>query len=168
MALRHPAMVCSLVLGCTTPGGPRAIRIEGRAFAQAYSTQAMPPEERGRALAEAAFTKGYIEQHPEVVRAMIEARRQRPLDPLALERRLKAVLAYDAYDRLPEIRCPTLVITGKNDALVAWQNSRLLAERIQGAKLIVLEPAGHRFWLEQPQASYQAINNFLEAVAGLS
>src|SRR5271166_1618926 len=58
-ALRHPHKVRSLVLGCTTPGGPKAHRIGGNAFAAAYSSQPMSAEERGRALAEAAFTKGY-------------------------------------------------------------------------------------------------------------
>jgi 3-oxoadipate enol-lactonase len=125
----------------------------------------MPAEERGRALAEAAFTKGYIEQHPEIIHTMIEARRERPLDPAALEQRIKAVLAHDAYDRLPEIGCPTLVITGKEDALVAWQNSQLLAERIPGAKLVLLQPAGHCFWLEQPQQSRDAMVQFLDSVS---
>src|SRR5215831_14693130 len=92
LALRHPAKVRSLILGCTTPGGPQAIRIGGNAFAAAYSTQTMSAEERGRALAEAAFTKGYIEQHPNIIPTMIEARRQRPLDPNALEARMRAVL----------------------------------------------------------------------------
>lgn len=164
LTLRHPAKVQSLVLGCTTPGGRHAIRIGGGAFAAAYSTRPMSAEERGRALAEAAFTRGYIEQHPEVVPAMIEARRQRPLDAVALEQRMKAVLAHDAYDRLPQIGCPTLVITGKDDALVAWQNSQLLAQRIAGARLVILEPAGHCFWLEQPERSIDAIGQFLEFV----
>src|SRR5690348_2658718 len=61
LALRHPAKVRSLTLGCTTAGGPKAVRIGGGAFAAAYSTQAMSPEERGRALAVAAFTKSYVE-----------------------------------------------------------------------------------------------------------
>jgi 3-oxoadipate enol-lactonase len=165
LVLRHPAKVRSVILGCTTPGGRKAIRIGGGAFAAAYSTRPMTAEERGRALAEAAFTKGYIEQHPDIIPAMIEARRQRPLDPAALEQRMKAVLAHDAYDRLPQITCPTLVITGKDDALVAWQNSELLAERIPGAKLVVLEAAGHCFWLEQPQQSRDAIAQFLESVS---
>jgi len=166
LALRHPAKVRSLILVCTTPGGPKAIRIGGSAFAAAYSTQAISAEERGRALAEAAFTRGYIEQHPEIIPAMIEARRQRPLDPVALEQRMKAVLAHDAYDRLSRIACPTLVITGKDDALVAWQNSQLLAERIPGARLVMLGPAGHCFWLEQPQQSRDAMVQFLDSVSG--
>jgi 3-oxoadipate enol-lactonase len=162
-ALRHPRRVRSLVLGCTTPGGPKAIRIGGDAFTAAYSSQPMSSEERGRALAEAAFTKGYLERHPEIIPAMIEARRERPLDPIALEGRLKAAMRHDVYDRLGQITCPTLVITGKDDALISWENSRLLAERIPAAKLVLLEPAGHCFWLERPEESYQAIANFLAA-----
>jgi len=51
LALRHPAKIRSLVLGCTTPGGPHAIRASGAALMNAYSTQPMTAEERGRALA---------------------------------------------------------------------------------------------------------------------
>ena len=161
-ALRHPHKVRSLVLGCTTPGGPKAVRIGGEALTTAYSTEPLSPEERGRALAEAAFTTGYIAQHPEIIPAMIEARRQRPLDPVALSHRMKAAYAHDAYDWLPHIACPTLVITGKDDVLISWENSRILAERIPGAKLVLLEPAGHVFWLEQPEQSRAAILAFLQ------
>jgi 3-oxoadipate enol-lactonase len=166
LALRHPRKVHALVLGCTTPGGPQAIRIGGSAFANAYSTQPMSAEERGRALAEAAFTKGYLESHPGIIPAMVEARRQRPIDPVALDHRLKAALQHDTSARIAQIDCPTLVITGKDDALIAWENSRLLAERIPGAELAILEPAGHCFWLEQPDQAAQAILRFLRAKAG--
>lgn len=162
LALRHPRKVLSMVLGCTTAGGPKSVRIGGDSLAAAYSTQPMSAEERGRALAEAAFSKGYLAQHPEVVSAMVESRRQRPLDPMALGHRMKAISEHDAYDRLPQIGCPTLVITGKEDALVPWENSRILAQRIPGAELTLLEPAGHCFWLEQPEASVDAISRFLE------
>lgn len=164
LALRHPQKVLSLVLGCTTAGGPNAIRIGGDALTAAYSTRPMSAEERGRALAEAAFTKNYIERHPEIIPAMIEARRRRPLDPVALERRMQAILRHDAYDRLPRISCPTLVITGREDALIAWENSRILAERIPRARLTVIESAGHCFWLERPEQANEAIEGFFRSL----
>ena len=160
-ALRHPHKVRALVLGCTTAGGPKSIRIGGDAVASAYSTQPMTAEERGKALAEAAFTKGYVAKHPEVVASMIESRRSRPIDTTGFGHRMKAAMEHDTYDRLSEIRCPTLVITGKDDALISWENSRLLAERIKGAEQVILEPAGHCFWLEQPEESKDAISGFL-------
>jgi pimeloyl-ACP methyl ester carboxylesterase len=164
LALRHPAKLRSLVLGCTTPGGPREVRVEGNALAVAYSTAPMSAEDRGRALAEAAFSKGHLVRHPEIVAAMIEARRNRPIDPFALGHRMKALHEHDTYDRLPKIGCPTLVITGKDDALISWENSRILAERIPGAKLEILEPAGHCFWLERPEESRDAIVRFLRQI----
>ncbi|MBI3304225.1 MAG: alpha/beta fold hydrolase, partial [Deltaproteobacteria bacterium] len=87
---------------------------------------------------------------------------QRPLDPVALAHRMKAAYAHDAYDRLSQIACPTLVITGKDDALISWENSRILAERVPGAQLVLLEPAGHVFWMEQPEQSRAAILTFLQ------
>ena len=114
-----------------------------------------------RRLAEAAFTKGYVERHPEIVASMIEARRSRPIDSAAFPHRMKAAMEHDTYDRLGEIRCPTLVITGKDDALISWENSRILAERIKGAEQVILEPAGHCFWLEQPEQSRDAIAGFI-------
>lgn len=162
LALRHPSKVRSLVLGCTTPGGAQAVRIGGGAFTKAYSTQPMSAEDRGRALAEAAFTKGYIERHPQIIASMIEARRERPLDPVALDHRLKAALRHDTFERLPQIKSPTLVVTGRDDALISWENSRLLAQRIPDAQLVILEPAGHCFWLEQPEQSRAAILGFLQ------
>ncbi|MGE0826354.1 MAG: alpha/beta fold hydrolase [Candidatus Binatia bacterium] len=161
-ALRHPQKIRSLVLGCTTPGGPNAVPLGGGPLARAYSTQPMSAEERGRALAEACFTKGYIDNHPEIIPAMIEARRQRPIEPTALGHRMKAAHAHNTYDRLPHIAAPTLVIAGKDDVLISWENSRILAERIPGAKCVILEPAGHIFWTEQAERSQQEILTFLQ------
>lgn len=161
-ALRHPQKTRALVLGCTTPGGPQVVPLSGGALARAYSTQPMSAEERGRALAEACFTKGYIDTHPEVIPAMIEARRQRPIDPVALGHRMKAAQAHDTYDRLPQITTPTLVITGKDDVLISWENSRILAERIPGARYVLLEPAGHIFWVEQKEKALNEILTFLQ------
>jgi 3-oxoadipate enol-lactonase len=160
-ALRHPRKVRSVVLGCTTPGGPNAIRLNVDASSGAYSTRPMTAEERGKALAEAAFSKGYLAQHPEIIASMIEMRRGRPIDTVAFPHRMKAAVEHNTYDRLAEIRCPTLVITGKDDALISWENSRILSERIKGAEEVILEPAGHCFWLEQPEQSRTAIAGFL-------
>jgi pimeloyl-ACP methyl ester carboxylesterase len=166
-ALRHSRKVGSLVLGCTTPGGANSVRAAELATT-AYSTKEMSAEERGKALAEAAFTKGYVAKHPELIPMMIEQRRQRPIDPVGFARRMAALQTFDTYDRLPQINCPTLVITGKDDALIPWENSRLIAGRIPGAQLTILEPAGHCFWLEQPDQSRDAIQSFLDTISNLS
>ena len=162
LAIRHGAAVRSLILGCTTPGGSQAASLEGTALQRSHSTAALSAEERGRALAETAFTPGYIAQHPELIPALIEARKKQPLDSTGFAHRMRAAYAHNTFDRLSHIRCPTLVITGKDDALIAWENSQLLAENIADAELVLLEPAGHVFWAEQPARSRDAILTFLQ------
>jgi 3-oxoadipate enol-lactonase len=164
LVLRHPQKVRSVVLGCTTAGGSTAVRAGGTALANAYSTQPMTAEERGKALAEAAFSKGYLAQHPEVITSMIESRRQRPIDSTAFARRMKAAADHDTYDRLPQIKCPTLVIAGADDALIDPENSFIVTNRIEGANMVIFEPAGHCFWLEQPEQTHTAIADFLAIV----
>ena len=56
------------------------------------------------------------------------------------------------------------MITGADDALVAPENSSIIAERIKGANMVILEPAGHCFWLEQPEQSAVEIAKFLASV----
>jgi len=50
--------------------------------------------------------------------------------------------------------------------LIAWENSQLLAEHIADSELVVLEPAGHVFWVEQPERSREAILTFLQKQKG--
>jgi pimeloyl-ACP methyl ester carboxylesterase len=162
LALRHPEKVRSLILGCTMAGGPHAVPVpEDPAFAAAYTAQEIPAEARARALARATLTEGYLERNPWIIDALVAARRERPLDSEALARRRRAIDRHDTYAALPSIRCPTLVITGRQDKIVAWENSRILAERIPGARLRVLDPAGHLFWFERAEEAREAILTFL-------
>ena len=43
------------------------------------------------------------------VRWVIEMRRGRPIDTVAFPHRMKAAVEHNTFDRLAEIRCPTLV-----------------------------------------------------------
>ena len=47
-------------------------------------------------------------------------------------RQMAAVQAFDAFDRLPDIKAPTLVIHGDRDVLVPVANAHVLKERIPG------------------------------------
>jgi 3-oxoadipate enol-lactonase len=163
VALRHPALVLRLILGCTTPGGPHAVPVRRDALDFAYTMEPLSAEERARRLAEVAFSPVWLAEHPEVVGALVQARRERPLDLDALSRRLEAFLVHDTFDALPGLRAPTLVVTGSPDALIPEANSRLLAEHLPQASLTILQPAGHLFWIERPEETIEALVGFLSA-----
>ena len=63
-------------------------------------------------------------------------------------------------------RRPTLVIHGESDRLVPPGNAKLIAERIPGAKLVMIPHASHLFLTDQTEVSHQAILQFLNEQAG--
>ena len=83
--------------------------------------------------------------------------------PEAYLAQLSGILSWEAYSRLYQISVPTLVIHGESDRLVPTGNGKLIAERIPGAKLVLLPHASHIFTTDQPEASHQAILEFLAA-----
>ena len=73
--------------------------------------------------------------------------------PKSFERfRIQALscMTHDAYDLLPHIVCPTLVIGGTEDKIVTGQASVEMAERICGCQLFMYEGLGHGLYEEAP------------------
>lgn len=52
-------------------------------------------------------------------------------------------------------------IIGRPDAVIPWQDSSLVANRMPSASLHILEPAGHRFWVKQEHEVIALIKAFL-------
>jgi 3-oxoadipate enol-lactonase len=56
---------------------------------------------------------------------------------------------------------PTLVVVGEADSLTTPDQARALAQAIPGARLAVIPGAGHVPPVEQPQATTEALRDFL-------
>lgn len=68
----------------------------------------------------------------------------RGMDTLGTQRQVGAIMrSPDRTPRLGQIRIPTAVIHGTKDALIQWQASEVLANRIDDAVLMLLEGMGH-------------------------
>ncbi|MDQ3805341.1 MAG: alpha/beta hydrolase [Acidobacteriota bacterium] len=96
----------------------------------------------------------------ERVRAMILAT---PPEGAAAALRGMAVRP-DQTDWLPEISVPTLIIVGSEDALTPPSDSETMRARIGGARLEVVEGAGHVSNLERPAEFNRALAEFLDRV----
>ncbi len=59
-------------------------------------------------------------------------------------------VTHDAYDKLPHIACPTLVIGGTDDRIVTAEASREIAEQIPGSELYLYKGLGHGLYEEAP------------------
>jgi pimeloyl-ACP methyl ester carboxylesterase len=62
---------------------------------------------------------------------------------------------------LPRLQRPTLIVWGREDAIVPLECGTLYHQSITGSHLVVLEECGHYPQLEKPQAFAQAVLGFL-------
>lgn len=75
--------------------------------------------------------------------------------------RIDAILAFDRYKSLTEIRLPTLVVCSRDDRLTPVYFSEELAGTIPGARLSLLEDGGHSCHQTRPQALNPILRSFL-------
>jgi pimeloyl-ACP methyl ester carboxylesterase len=78
---------------------------------------------------------------------------------------LRAVIERDSVlDRLAQIRVPTLVIHGEQDAAIPMPEAEAIANGIPGAELVRIPDAGHSTPLETPDAVNAALAGFFGRV----
>ncbi len=161
LALRHPEKVRRLALGCTLDSWVRGRKSSPKILLELISVL------RGRAREE-AIAKLLVSREWYAREGSREAfRRWRENGEKGRARRavfqLLAVAMHGTTDRLHQIKAPTLLLTGDGDKLVHWHNSRRIAERIPGAKLIVFPGAGHVFPLEREDEMVAALTEHFAA-----
>ena len=80
-------------------------------------------------------------------------------DPEGYARSCEALAAAEAAD-IARIACPTLLVTGEEDAVGTPSGARAMAERIPGARLVILPRCGHWTTLERPVELSAALKDF--------
>jgi pimeloyl-ACP methyl ester carboxylesterase len=158
LALDHSERIDRLVLACTTPGGPGAAPMPERTVRLMAEAPTLPMEVALRRFVENAFGP-----HPdhELVDRIMAHRLATAQAPAAWAAQAAAGATFDVWQRVGEIRAPTLLLTGDADAVVNPRNSELLAERIPGARLEVFAGGGHLFFWEKPERFVEAVTGFL-------
>jgi pimeloyl-ACP methyl ester carboxylesterase len=84
-----------------------------------------------------------------------------PLTPQLFARQCEACLGHDSADRLHEIRQPTLVLCGRQDALTPPRFHRELADEIPAAQLVTIAYGGHLVMAEAARVFNHAVLQFL-------
>jgi len=93
----------------------------------------------------------------DIVRAMA-----RDVGADAFARQQRAIMSRaDSRPRLAAIRCPTVVVCGREDALLPLEVHEEMAHGIPGAKLRVIEACGHLAPLERPADVAAALRELL-------
>jgi len=165
MALEYPALVASLVLGSTRPGGlapSKRLRdawdavdavVAAGDIAQAVELELQMwvdgPQRRSDQVA--AAVREQVREMNSAIFAMPDEGEPRPLDPPAVE-------------RLTDVQVPTLVVVGDQDQPDVIAGAALLAEAIPHARHAVIPNTAHLPNLEQPEIFNRLVLDFLATV----
>jgi 3-oxoadipate enol-lactonase len=165
LALRHPERVGVMSVGCTSPGGVRApgasdLQKNIRDFEHTgeedinlqWFAEFLKRLWTDRALAKSA---------PNLQEFVLSLIRYPPAKH-GLRSQAAAISAHDAYNRLPEITHPVLVMTGDRDELIDFENSYILAGRMPKAELRIFPGLKHAFHLEEPELVNSVLIDFIE------
>jgi 3-oxoadipate enol-lactonase len=158
LALQYPKRVRSLILGCTSAGGATAVRAEQEARQMLMARGEMTTEQALEA--PVPFIYDSATSRERIAEDVAIRRRWFPR-PEAYNAQLQGILAWESYSRLSEIDVRTLVIHGESDRLVPPGNAKLIADRVPGAKLVMIPNASHIFATDQPDLAHEAILSFL-------
>jgi pimeloyl-ACP methyl ester carboxylesterase len=169
LVLRHPEQVEKLVLGCTMPGGSVAVRASDEVYtklSEAFVTMPTNPEQALDDMMPLLFPVEFIAEHPDLKSMMLAGFKMfPPTPPESIERTEAAIDEFDAYDRLPQIKCPVMIVHGEKDVLVPPENASLIKARIPHAETFiipVIPEAGHSFSAADPAGIHQRIVSWLK------
>jgi pimeloyl-ACP methyl ester carboxylesterase len=160
LVLKYPEKVNKLTLGCTFCGGKHTVPASKEVMQMLVDRSGGLKGMLERTL-KLMFTEDYIKEHPEAAEAFKLAFTQAPISDANAARQFMATVSLDTFDRLPEIKAPTLVATGAEDILIPAENSRIIAGQIPGAKLAVYEGAAHAFIVQAREAFIEDLLEFL-------
>jgi pimeloyl-ACP methyl ester carboxylesterase len=157
VALAHPRRLRSLVVACSTCGGPHAVRASDAVLQKMLRGSGGESAETLEVVAQPEL----FETRRERLDFYLETKRRWPHAPAEIARRAAGIARFDTWGRLPGLAVPTLVVCGADDVLVPAENSRILAARIPGAELVVIERTAHIFFVEEPERTNRALLAFL-------
>jgi 3-oxoadipate enol-lactonase len=151
LALEEPHRIERLVLTCTSAHlGPPEGWLERASTVRAEGLEQIVDAVVGR-----WFTSELADDEPETVarfRAMLS---DTPSEGYA--RCCEAIAAWDARDRISAIAAPVLVVAGEDDPATPVEHAELLASRIPGARLVLLERAAHLANVERAEQFTAAV-----------
>jgi 3-oxoadipate enol-lactonase len=164
LVLNHPQRVQGLVLGCTNCGPGHSVAVAAQTLARFGQIMQLPIQERIQRYWEITVTPEFMGERADFLQRILDAGMATPTPMETFGMQFNAVQSFDTYDRLPQIKSPTLILHGDRDILVPVENAGILHERIPGSRVRVIEGTGHCFFWERPDEVVEEVTEFLSAV----
>jgi 3-oxoadipate enol-lactonase len=167
LALQHPQRVRALALLDTNADAEtRARKVKYRAFVSFGRRLGIPKLVADLQLAPIYFADGTRTRHPELIERFVRAANGFPREGIARASLAVVIHRKEILSRLGAIRVPTLVMCGREDRATEPVHSERIAQAIPGARLVLIDGAGHISALEQPKAVNDLLVPFVAAQLG--
>lgn len=161
LALNHPEKVDRLVL-CATNCGKSGSVFATREVLKKLAERTGTPETQVESFCSLTFCEEWLESHTGEVKEFAERYLKSPASDRNADRQFQATITFDACGRITDIDRPTLVACGTDDIIIPSENSRIIARRIPGARLVEYEGAGHGFIWERRDEFLEDLMDFLD------
>jgi 3-oxoadipate enol-lactonase len=148
-ALKYPEKLDKLILGCTMAGG--------NCSQMGDITGVMSGQ-----LEDLLFTPTFIQNNRQELTKFLAETTPLHSKGESLQRQLQSFATHDTCDTLPDIKAPTLILTGDKDIAIPRSNSDLLAAKIPNVKLEIIADAAHGFSYSHPDTTTNLIHLFLQ------
>ena len=166
LALDRPDLVDRLVLVCTSYGGRGPRTMSPGALADAMGLGSFSREAAARKALAAATSGAYRDEHGEEFEKIVRWRLADAPSTASYYEQAKAGARFDLSRDVGHITSPTLVVHGAEDRYVPPANARALAGAIPGARLRVLDRAGHLVFIERFADVNREVVRFLKSPGG--
>ncbi|QUI23641.1 alpha/beta hydrolase [Vallitalea pronyensis] len=161
-ALSYPEYVDKLILCSTTFGGPNCIPIPEATLSMMFKGGGdYKSEDDIKKVISIALDEKNLSKHEDVLVKIMEEKMAHPQPKFAYNRQLMASAGFNTEERLCKVKAETLILAGRGDRVVPWENSQLIQNKIPHSRCEVLEGAGHVFFMEQPALTNKLIVDFL-------
>jgi 3-oxoadipate enol-lactonase len=165
VALEHRERVRSLVLACTTAGGPQGLP-PWRLMATVVLRPWLGAKRTFPIVAPVLYARATLADSQDRVREDLKRRIADGTSPLTVYAQMGAVALHDTRKRLNELEgIPTTVVHGLEDGLVPPKRARELVALIPGAHLELIPSCSHLLTTDAEEETATAVLDHLDRCA---
>lgn len=155
LALRHPEKVKKLVLCSTMTRPTETVKKVAQNWLELAGRQDVAALNRN--FFHVVYSPAFLENIKELLPALEKA--GSPEDCIRFSILVNAVLKFDMYDKLEQLKCPVLVIGDKKDQTIGIEGSYEIMEKL-GCRTYIYDQYSHAVYDEAPDIK-EIIMNFL-------
>lgn len=159
LTLMHPEKVDKLVIHASSCGGKQSV-LPSQEVIMAAVTISSNSVERIQKILPLLFPEIWRMQNPNYLEKLPRTTEVIPSETLDLQ--TEAILNWEGVcDKLNIITQPTLVVVGTDDFFTPSSNSLLIAEKINGSRLVQIPGGGHGVMFQYPETFNSILKTFL-------